>query len=173
MLAMSFKQPWLWAIVEGHKKAENRTWPPPNKLFFSGRPRPLLALHASATWDADGASFVSARLGQVGLEATRRSAILGVARVVGWTEMDEQHRIVGASMSGLFDIHGDGERTFRVESDPWAFGPYVWHLSEVVSLGDDYIQNVKGQLGVWETGPELETEIRLRLQRRLDGSHVA
>ena len=165
MLALSFKQPWLWAIVEGHKKVENRTWPPPNKLFSSERPRPLLALHASATWDADGASFVNARLGQVGLEATRRSAILGVALVVGFTEIDEQRRIISAHMIGF---HG-GEHLV-VESDPWAFGPYVWHLSEVVSLGDDYIQNVKGQLGVWETGPELETEIRLRLRRIEDGS---
>lgn len=26
MLALSFKQPWLWAIVEGIKPVENRSW---------------------------------------------------------------------------------------------------------------------------------------------------
>lgn len=39
MRALSVRQPWAWAIVNGHKRIENRTWAP--------RYRGTLLIHAS------------------------------------------------------------------------------------------------------------------------------
>lgn len=49
-LALTIKQPWAWAIIEGHKDCENRTW----ATDYRG---PLL-IHTSKKPDPDGFEFL-------------------------------------------------------------------------------------------------------------------
>lgn len=46
MKALSIRQPWAWAIVQGHKSVENRTW----TMRHTG---PLL-IHAGLVFDGEG-----------------------------------------------------------------------------------------------------------------------
>jgi len=50
MYALSIKQPWASLIISGKKPVENRTWSTP----YRGK----LLIHASKTWDKEGAEFV-------------------------------------------------------------------------------------------------------------------
>jgi len=50
MKALSIKQPWAYMIVLGHKPVENRNW----KTDYRGP----LYIHASKTWDQNGAEWI-------------------------------------------------------------------------------------------------------------------
>jgi hypothetical protein len=52
---LSIRQPWVWAIVAGHKRVENRTWSTP----YRG---PVL-LHASLRIDQEGAGWMQGGMG--------------------------------------------------------------------------------------------------------------
>jgi hypothetical protein len=46
MKALTVRQPWAWAIAEGHKPVENRGW--------AASYRGPLAIHAGLSWDKHG-----------------------------------------------------------------------------------------------------------------------
>ncbi len=48
--ALSIKQPWAWAIVNGYKTIENRTW----KTKFRG----AFLIHASKQFDKKGYEWI-------------------------------------------------------------------------------------------------------------------
>lgn len=76
MKALSIMQPWAWAIVEGHKRVENRTW----RTDFRG---PLL-VHAGQKFDDDGLEFLRGLLGPIvpAKPFFQRGGIVGEARLV-------------------------------------------------------------------------------------------
>lgn len=71
MKALVIRQPWAWAIIEGHKRVENRTW----RVSHRG---PLVIVAGSSTASlARGRSFLRG----LGIEPPAeldRSCILGV-----------------------------------------------------------------------------------------------
>jgi hypothetical protein len=171
LFALSFLQPWLWAILEGHKgfrldgsfiAIENRTWKPPAR--FVGR---RFALHASAGWDADGEEFIDETSFAIGVpfEAPpkthcTRSAIVGTAQLVGafnvlFDRADPRVRNVGVS-----NVVGDPSRGALdlVGSSPWSFGPWCWLLSDVRKLREPI--PAKGRLGLWSVPDEIAARVR-------------
>ncbi|MFA7100132.1 MAG: ASCH domain-containing protein [Eubacteriales bacterium] len=50
MKTLSIKQPWAWAIIQGLKPVENRTW----KTDFRGE----ILIHAGKTFDKKGFDFM-------------------------------------------------------------------------------------------------------------------
>lgn len=160
LLALSFLQPWLWAILENHKgfelltygflAIENRSWRPPRSIIGK-----RIALHASAGWDEDGEAFVDDRLILDGRNAESppkthcpRGAILGTANVLGAVQ---RH---GGVISG-FSSAVVGDRTV---SSPWAFGPWCWVLADVRKLAQPI--PAKGRLGLWPVPGDLASRIR-------------
>lgn len=139
LLALSFLQPWLWAILEGHKPVENRSWKPPRSVV--GR---RIALHASAGYDREGDLFVRRLVGtHRNLRSPMvacRSAIVGTAVIVGaFRPAGSRAEVVGP----LLDVEVD-----RLAASPWAFGPWIWKVADVRKLRAPV--PCKGALGFWK-----------------------
>lgn len=158
LVALSFLQPWLWAILEQHKgiqydgrfyALENRKWKPPPLL--RGR---TFALHASRGWDTDGQEFVAEQLPDVlpavpaGAPRLRRGAILGTARLVGAVKKGGSKSEVAG---GIVDALADAAASSR-----WAFGPWIWLLTDIRLLAEPL--PARGALGMWRV-PEPIAEI--------------
>lgn len=155
ILGLTFQQPYGSAIIDGPKRDENRSRPPPPR--FQSRAF-WIAIHAGATF-YDGVTretftapqeFDAPPMGQefdqLDEEAAPalwpecpdfatlpRRCILGAARVVGWTECP------------------DGWLLDR----PWAFGPWVWRLDPTVIRLPQPLPLRLGALGLWRMVPEM------------------
>lgn len=132
MRALSFSQPWLWAILYRGKRIENRSWPPPIEMI--GVP---FALHAAKSWDRDATSFMI-DLDIPGPIPARQdliaSALVGIAtidRVVtsSKTLAEDQKR-------WFFETRGDGKQN------------YGWVLEDHVRIFENPIP-ATGRLGLW------------------------
>ncbi|SRR6266704_1082650 len=152
MLALSFLQPWLWAIMAGHKPVENRTWKPPRSKMI-GR----VALHASAGWDSDGEEFVDQRLILDGIRGEAppkthciRGAIIGMATIAG------AFQVPGASRAEVVGPLVD-EEVDRLSRSPWAFGPWCWVLRDVRQLREPV--PCKGALGFWRVPRDIAARV--------------
>lgn len=77
MKALSIRQPWAWAIVQGHKPVENRTWAPRHV-------GPLL-IHAGLVFDTEGLQSMLSVLPELQTQLPQRwdlGGIVGVAEAV-------------------------------------------------------------------------------------------
>ena len=110
--AITLWQPWAHAIVHGPNRVENRPWAPPRWLIGK-----TFALHAGLHYDeAAAARLLSGHFGAPVLvppkDKVTRGAIVGLATLDTWKWL-----------SSLFP-----------EPDPFAFGPFVWYLRDVVAI---------------------------------------
>ena len=133
LYALTIRQPWVNCIIHGDKRIENRSWSPP-KAVVGG----FLALHAGRVLDdAPATTHFVYDVRQMPLwteEELVRSAILGVARLVGVVESSP---------------------------DPWFSGLYGWVLDEVVAIEP---VPCSGKQGVWELPTAVLTTVRQHYQ---------
>ncbi len=142
MKALSFSQPWLWAVLYGGKRVENRKWQPPIGMIDQ-----RIALHAAKSWDKDGVPFL-AKMGLADKMPARfdlyaKSAIVGVATI---------DRIVSDPKGLPADQRG------------WFFGPFGWILSNIIPLETPLAAT--GALQLWSVPPVLEEQINAQLGGR-------
>jgi hypothetical protein len=146
MKALSFSQPWLWAILDetpegDRKRVENRRWRPPEKMIGQ-----RFALHAAKSWDADAIGFLL-RLGFTDFPARRalykHSAVLGVATL--------DRVVTNAS-------------TLPAKQARWFFGPFGLVLRDVHRLASPVIE-IPGALGFWTLPPDIEARVVEQLPR--------
>lgn len=74
MLTLSIQQPWAWAIVNGHKDIENRSWPT--------AVRGLVLVHAGKRVDKDGFDDIEMISGIKVPADLPVGGIVGVVRIV-------------------------------------------------------------------------------------------
>ncbi|MBN1663410.1 MAG: ASCH domain-containing protein [Deltaproteobacteria bacterium] len=76
MKALSVRNPWAWLIVHGIKDVENRNW--------ASNYRGQLLIHASMTWDYDGALWISNHFGKIfpNVSEVTQGAIIGRVNMV-------------------------------------------------------------------------------------------
>jgi len=123
-LALSIRQPWVWAILNAGKRIENR----PRRFHYRGP----ICLHASlydpreidlagfeTVW-REAVSDVRERGRQTAFEQLERGGIIGTAEIVDLVEQSDS---------------------------PWFFGPYGLVLDNVQAV--PFIQ-VKGALGLFK-----------------------
>lgn len=129
-------RPWPWAFTHADKRVENRPWPAPRWIVGG-----YVALHAGKTFDKDAARDMhdhcyTAAADNVPTDPAAHpdSVIVAVARVTGC------HVHIGAPPKGTEPI-------------PWAFGPYVWELPDVVTLGEPV--PCRGAQGLWKLPPDV------------------
>lgn len=81
---LTVREPWAWALAQGHKPVENRTRPPPRRALGA-----YVALHAGLADAGPEAHSEVARLtGRAANSWPRRPGyVLAVARLVGWAEV--------------------------------------------------------------------------------------
>lgn len=109
--AISVNAYWAWAIREGHKRVENRNW--------STRHRGQLLIHAAKNdeHDHEAIRFITSQLGfpmphdEI---AALRGCIIARCELVSC----DPYRINGVAQF----------------SDPWAWGPICWTLSDARPL---------------------------------------
>jgi activating signal cointegrator 1 len=151
--ALSFLQPWLWAILSGHKPVENREWRPRPKIIGK-----RIALHASRGYDHAGADFVRRVLPADALSYTPnmaalpRGAILGTAVVVGAVEIPEVPKPLISPTIGL-----SPEQVATVHQSPWTFGPWAWLLADMTRLATPIA--CRGALGLWRVPEDIAERI--------------
>lgn len=130
LVALTVWQPYAWAIAEGLKLVENRTWQP----RFDLQPGGLLAIHAAAR-EVEASHVASVRENAV--RAGRGREVL------------EPHEYVRGALVALVTLD-------RVVSSPaelppgqrcWWVGPYGWVFRDVIPLPRPV--PCKGQQGVW------------------------
>ncbi len=170
LLALSFLQPWLWAILERHKgfefggayhAIENRKWKPWHL-------RERIALHASAGWDKAAVPFIADRLGGPErlpmLYSIPRGAIVGTARVFGAIDMkyEFERPLVDGHLPDrpIFGRDISAALVNRVLDSPWAFGPWCWVLADVRKLQEPV--PCKGALGFWRVPEDVAALVRER-----------
>lgn len=103
MKALSVRQPWAWAIIEGHKTIENRKWHP-------REPMTEFAIHAPKTFDDFGYRWIQELRPDISLPHKQSFLLGGIIGIV--------------SYSGYIEgCHQDYD-------DPWFFGPFGWLLSD-------------------------------------------
>ena len=100
MKALSVRQPWAWAIIEGHKQVENRRWYPGH---FSGR----FAIHASSTFDLSAYDWILDNIPGINMPSPEQLLLGGIIGTVLYT---------GFVRSPY--------------NNPWFRGPYGWLLSD-------------------------------------------
>jgi hypothetical protein len=138
MKALTIKQPWAWAIMDGTKRVENRTWKPPFTIVGQ-----RIAIHSSARIDK-AELLAYAALGawlEPTVSALPTGAIVGTAIVAGYSVM-EGNRMVQQSK---------GAQGYNPYNDPWFFGPVGWLLRDVRKVAPI---PCKGDLGLWDVSEE-------------------
>ncbi len=137
MHALTIHQPWAWAIAAGHKRVENRTW--------STTYRGPLVIHAGNSRESlsEGLEFL-ASLDIHPTEDMVYGACLAVAILSDVVPFNDPQR-------ALFDESS-------IATDPFAFGPQCWVLSEVRRL-DETIP-MRGQQLLFDVPADVEREIK-------------
>lgn len=136
MKALTIKQPWAWAIVNGPKRVENRTWKPP--LHIIGQ---RIAIHTGAR--IEKAELLAYTALGAWLEPTvvhlPVGAIVGTAIVAGYVAVNATGGVVAQT---------SGAQNYSHRKDPWFFGPVGWLLTDVRKL--DNPLPCKGALSLWD-----------------------
>ncbi len=140
MRFLSLSQPWLWAITDGPKRVENRTWAPP--IDQIGR---RFALHAAKSWDDAGISMFV----KLGIEHPMRRELYDASAIVGVATID---RVVTEA------------RTLQPRQVPWFFGPFGWILTDVVKLESPI--PMKGAQGLRSLPDDVAAMIAVQLKDR-------
>ncbi len=125
MKALSIRQPWAWAIVNGWKDIENRDWPT--------KVRETVLVHAGVKEESEDVDFV----------------IRAVSKLTGISRADLLRRYLAERRLG--GIVGQVNVTGCVTDSPspWFFGRYGFTLSGAQPLP---FRPLRGRLGFFEAG---------------------
>jgi hypothetical protein len=135
MKSLTVRQPWAWAISQGQKTIENRTW----NTNFRGQ----LAIHAAARKDREEAFARVYELTGAYVLKSDESAIVAVVDVVDVCALQGPVRECGC---------GD-----------WAIaGQNHWRLANARALAEPV--PCKGRLGLWNLPADVEAAVRQQLE---------
>ena len=131
MKALSLKQPWATIIVKGIKPIENRLW----RSSYRGS----LLIHASKTWDKDGAAWI------VKLKPELRDLIYWSDHLKG--------KIIGQVEMVDCVAQYDSE---------WFFGPYGFVFEDPHEFYPEQAIPYRGQLRIFEVSDFIKTPNKRR-----------
>jgi hypothetical protein len=148
MKALSFSQPWCWAVVDElvRKHIENRTWAPPIDLIGH-----QFAIHAAKSWDNLRAyPLIKDGIEYPGLTPTQYLQALGFDPPMAY------HCYASSAIVGVatLDRVVTETKTLTDEQKRWFFGPVGWVLTDVVKLPEPI--RCGGKQGLWAVPAELE-----------------
>ena len=129
LMALTIHRPWVWAIFEGYKRVENRSW--------STNHRGLLAVHAGRSPDSDQRAIRTFQ--KLNIEYPEHFLS---GQIVGTVEVSEV-----LSLEKYLEKYGDDPMNRE-----FAVGPYCWVLTSPVKYrpitcpGNFQIWNVKKML---------------------------
>lgn len=133
MKALSIQQPWAWAIVNGYKPVENRTWP----TTFRGR----FLVHASKTFDHDGYDWLYTHREELGLPELPSPPI---------TRKGSKYRSPGEFPMGGFVGEADLVECVNYMRNRWFNGPYGFVVANAKPME---FRAARGYLSFFEVEP--------------------
>ena len=137
--ALTVRQPWATAILEGPKRIENRSWICPGPF-----PR-WIAIHASMTAEDHAEEIVANWRGASRWPDAQTGAWPGAPMWTAYTDCPYRRGV----LLGAAEVLGVGE--IHETPDPWAVGPRCWVLGRVCALPAPI--SAKGRLGLWRLAP--------------------
>jgi hypothetical protein len=142
MKAITIKAPFAWAILEGHKKVENRGWIPPAAVV--GR---RVAVHTAKSCTKRELDSLRAQLDKDVAMPTKLpelGAIVGTVEVAGWFKIPDS-----AGPDDLVQTGGDMDDDEILSAGRSSFfrGPVGFVLRKPRWLKQPV--SCKGQLGFW------------------------
>lgn len=140
MKALTIKQPWAWAITNGTKRVENRTWKPPFDIIGQ-----RIAIHASAR--IERAEYIACR--NIADDSLPPMSELPVGCIVG-TAIVKGYVVVN-DMGGVV-VQTKAAQGYDHRQDMWFCGPVGWLLDDVRKVPP---LPCKGALGLWDVPAEL------------------
>jgi hypothetical protein len=130
MKALTIRQPWAWAILQGGKGVENRSWPTKYRgplLIHAGVSRQSLSIETPDDWQKRyGVRFRP--------EDLAFGTVLGVVDLVDCVPVE------------LVD-----------PANPWATGAWCWILENPRPVAVPYA--LKGRLGLFDVACQLEQTV--------------
>lgn len=180
LLALSIRQPWLWAILKAGKRIENRKW----KTSYRG---PLL-LHAAKgctgrevedfiefVWGSFGAAAAGAMLATIpslkGGKVFKRGGICGVATLRGMamaaslivSEKNRAQPPLPGMPVRIERPYVDGEVVVNESQRPWRMPPqHGWVLGDVADIP---FVACSGALGLFRPEPSALALAHVELRR--------
>lgn len=144
--ALTVRQPWAWALVEGHKRVENRSWAPgPGTL----KPGDRFVIHAGMKdfTDADAAQVRS---------SVARSRGRDVELGIGGVSLPA--KLPRGALVGLVTFVGVVASRAQLEPGQtvWWVGPKAWLVSNPRPLQPI---SASGAQGLWEVPGELAFQV--------------
>lgn len=145
MRALTLWQPMAWAIAEGHKPVENRSWPLPPDMIGA-----RFAVHAGKKYDPEWASMIRSTFG---LDVPPKNdialgAVIAVATFRGCLD-DEEVRMLNAE--GLAELGMPAEAMDSVTA--WFSGPYGFLVADIQRLSTPV--PCRGFQGFWNLPEEI------------------
>jgi hypothetical protein len=134
MKALTICQPYAFAILEGVKRVENRSWPIPYRgplAIHAGKSRDYMGDLTDEQWEV-----LHGMIPEKGLNIACFGAIVGLVDVIGCLSIDEYQR--------------------RFPGDIWAFGDWCHVYANPRKLKTPIPW--RGQLGVFEIPDEIIKE---------------
>ena len=141
MKALTVHAPWAWLIVHGHKRIENRAWPP------SMKPGERFAIHQGKSYDREGEVLASSRgvEGPAEFQMENRKilgAVLGVATFAGVVDNPD-------------DLFPD------LDQVAWWRGPLGLKLEDAVAINRPI--PCRGMQKLWTLPANVEAELLAQL----------
>ena len=144
ILALTVQQPWAWAIAEGLKPIENRSW----RTNYRG----LIAIHAGL--GIDHYAVMPTGAAERALKVLRAKATLADAIPAGTPHIRRGGIVAVAELTG---IHGADW------CSPWAVRDgWHWELASVRRLPDPV--PCKGRLGLWKLPEDTERTVMTQME---------
>lgn len=152
MRALTLHQPWAWAVAEGIKRVENRTWAPPRSFISLPQPEQIFAIHAGKTWDESAYDALDRLLGPDEPDPPRswevvRGAVIAVAR---YDQLASNNNFYALGAPVV-------ERELGADQVRWFFGPYGWLLADIVKLPEPV--PCRGYQGLWTLPADVESDV--------------
>ena len=132
--ALSFLQPWLWAMMYAGKDVENRSWAPPARIIGN-----RIGLHASKGID-EGLPFLTIKNLSGKVPPDDDDPVLHRGSIVATAVVKEFFRRVDT-------LH-------PLARSPWFFGEVGWVLDDIRPLEKPLPH--RGSLGLWKIATPFE-----------------
>lgn len=146
MKALTVHQPWAWAVAEGFKPTENRSW----RTHYRGR----LLIHAGLAVDKNARIVRHSRAAAIRLDELGGTANLWNARQHIPSRLHTPHPTLAMAaaiaIATLEDCHAAEPGCCTPWGEP---GVYHWQLTHVTVLSSPV--PCTGRQGLWTPGPDI------------------
>jgi hypothetical protein len=150
--ALSFLQPWAFAVLYLGKHTENRKRPT--------KVRGQVVMHISKGWDKAGEDFIWKTWERI----KRRGDASDPRAFLYWAAQQR------GGFAGVFEITDSQPYGLFHQGDIWAFGPHCYTIKNAKPFDEHgLVIPARGQLGFWNVPETHDYEQLVELWKKIEG----